>query len=151
MPSEPAPVVILRPPGRPAYAVTLDQLTAQVAAARTLRPMNFLDKMKLAGTVAADLEAAAERDADALIARAAELDAKRAKAFAPHFKRLDASHDALDGLEHALDYLGNGAPAVGSDELPKPAALVSEPEAAARGWNRLDDGSAYHGTEAPKS
>lgn len=72
--------------------------------------MSFLDKMKRAGNVAADLEARAERDADKLIARGAELDAKRQKAFAVHHKRMDEQHDALDSFEHALDTLGNGAP-----------------------------------------
>ncbi len=96
--------------------------------------MNFLDKMKQAGTVAADLEARAEADADRLIARGAELDTKRQQAFAPHFQRMDANHDALDRLEHAFDYLGNGPPQAGTDAGKTPSKPVN-------------DGNAYHGTD----
>lgn len=116
MPSEPGPLVIIRPPdGRDAYVLPLAELTDHIRAARELRRMAFLDKMKKAGSVAADLEAYAEKQADALIARGEELQAKTDKAFLVHTKRMDAQYDALDGFEHALDALGNGAPETGSD------------------------------------
>lgn len=124
MPSEPALSLLVRPPGRQPYIVPLDRLTALVRAARTLRTMKFLDKMVLAGTVAADLEARAERDADALIARGDELNAKREKAFAVHRARMDASHDALDRLEHALDSMGNEPPQTGSDAGKAPSEEI---------------------------
>lgn len=77
--------------------------------------MAFLDKMKAAGNVVADLETYAERKADALIARGAELQAKTDKAFQVHEDRAGQTYDALDRFEHAIDALGNGAPEAGSD------------------------------------
>ena len=52
MPSVPGPNVIIRPPGREPYRVTLARLTEHVRAARELRHMAFLDKMKAAGAPA---------------------------------------------------------------------------------------------------
>ncbi len=72
--------------------------------------MAFLDKMKAAGNVVADLEAYGERRVDALLARGAELRTKADKAFAVHEDRLNVNYDALDRFEHAVDVLGNGAP-----------------------------------------
>lgn len=77
--------------------------------------MAFLDKMKAAGNVVADLETYAEKKADALIARGAELQAKTDKAFQVHEDRAAQTYDALDRFEHAIDALGNGAPVDGSD------------------------------------
>jgi len=114
MPSTPGPLVVIRPPGREPYTVTLASLTDHIRAARELRRMKFMDKMKQAGNVAADLEAYAERKADALIARGAELQAKTDKAFAAHDDRMAQNYDALDRFEHAIDVLGNGAPEDGS-------------------------------------
>jgi hypothetical protein len=77
---------------------------------------SFLDKMKQAGQVAANLETAAEAQADAIIARGAELETKLKNAVLVHTKALDAQYDALDQFQHALDSLGNGAPVAGSSD-----------------------------------
>lgn len=133
MPSEPGPDVIIRPPGREPYRVTLARLTEHVRAARGLRHMAFLDKMQRAGNVVVDLETAAERRADALLARGAELAKKADKAFTVHEQRADQTYDALDRFEHAIDVLGNGAPVTGSDVGAKPASLEGTPYAGTNG------------------
>lgn len=77
MPSEPVPSLLLRPPGRPPYAVTLDQLTALVRAARVLRMGRLADKLTRAANAIADLEVATEHDVDGIIKRTEELHTKR--------------------------------------------------------------------------
>lgn len=77
MPSEPAPLFVLRPPGRVPYSLTLDQLTAHVRAARVLRMGRLADKLTRAANAVTDLETATERDVDKIIERTQELQTKR--------------------------------------------------------------------------
>src|SRR4051812_6013930 len=88
--SVPAMWVVLRPPGRAPYAVTVDRLTAHVRAVRMLRTMGRLaDKLSRANDAIANVEIAVEKDVDALIDRTRVVDAKRAEVFMQKHMNLD--------------------------------------------------------------
>lgn len=115
MPSEPAPHVVLRPPGRAPYTVTLDRLTAQVRAARILRMGRLADKLAKANDAIANFEVAVEKDVDAVIERAAMLDAKRGDVMLRKQQRLDMHMTDLtefgkdlDAFDGKNDHSGDG-------------------------------------------
>ena len=85
------------------------------------------DKLAKAAGVAARLEKSIEDDADALIAREAEITSRKKQAFGAHNARMDMQHKSLDRLEDALQILDNGGdplPATGSTETPATEAAA---------------------------
>lgn len=110
MPSEPAPLalyVVVRPPGGSPYTLTLDRLTAQVRAARTLRTMGRLaEKLARASNAVAGVELAVERDVDALVERTQAVHKKREAAFLAQHQNLDAQMTDLAEFERELDDFG---------------------------------------------
>lgn len=104
MPSEPAPLfVLVRPPGRAPYALTLNQLTAHVRAARVLRMGRLADKLAKANDAIAGVEIAVEQDVDALIERTKLVHAKREAAFMKKHVALDGQVSDLAEFEKDLD------------------------------------------------
>jgi hypothetical protein len=106
MPSEPALKVVLRPPGREPYVVTLDRLTAHIRAARVLRMGRLADKLARASNAIASVETAVERDVDKIIARTDEVHAKRERVFLTKHMALDAAVTDLAEFEKDLEDFG---------------------------------------------
>lgn len=78
-------LVLIRPPGRKPYALTLRQLTARVRAARVLRMGRLADKLARAN----DAIQGVERDVDKLIARTEVVHRRREDAFMKKHAELD--------------------------------------------------------------
>lgn len=99
---------------------TLAGLTDRVIAYRVLlmkglQMDRLREKLAMAGGVVKRATDKIEAEADALIAREAELAAHTKQCFAPHHKALEAHKHELDGLEDALRLVNND-PLDGSSE-----------------------------------
>lgn len=106
MPSEPAPLFVLRPPDRAPYTATLDRLTALVRAARVLRMGRLADKLAKASDAIAGVEIAVEKDVDALIERTKLVHAKREAVFLQKQTSLDQHMTDLAEFSKDLEEFG---------------------------------------------
>jgi hypothetical protein len=106
MPSEPAPLVVIRPPGAEPYTLTLDQLTAHVRAARVLR-MGRLSKILAKATDAqVGLEMAVERDVQKYVERVQEVHSIRERTFLDKHFELDGHVTDLSEFKEDLEAFG---------------------------------------------
>lgn len=106
MPPNPVPFVVLRPPGREPYTLSLDTLTAHVRAARTLKMGRLSDKLARARDAIDALDLATERDVDKIITRTEELHAKREIVMTRKHVSLDERMTDLTEFGQDLDDFG---------------------------------------------
>jgi hypothetical protein len=106
MPSEPAPVVVIRPPGREPYAVTLDRLTALVRAARVLRMGRLSGMLGKALDAKARLEMEVEKDVERYVDRVAQVSQRKDEIFMKQHAALDVDVSDLAELERDLEDFG---------------------------------------------
>ena len=126
MPSEPAPLVIIRPPGREPYAVDLDRLTALVRAARVLRMGRLAGALTKALDAKAGLETEVERDVGKYVERVDQIRKRKDEIFMKQHAALDVDVSDLAELEKDLEDFGKNDKSGASD------------------------GNAYAGTSPPK-
>lgn len=106
MPSEPALKVVLRPPGREPYIVTLDRLTAHIRAARVLRMGRLAKSLAKALDAKAGLEAAVEQDVARFVGRVDQITKRKDEIFMKQHATLDADVSDLAELEKDLEDFG---------------------------------------------
>jgi hypothetical protein len=115
MPSEPAPVVVLRPPGREPYAVTLDRLTALVRAARVLRMGRLADALRPAADARDGLEREVIEDVSKYVQRVDEVRRRKDDIFMKQHRALDVDVSDLAEMEADLEAFGKNDKAGASD------------------------------------
>jgi hypothetical protein len=84
--------------------------------------MSITDKLALIATRRTEFNAALHADADALLARYAEVEAKKSAAFTKHHAQLETEETELATVEAAIDRMSNMGNAPGSEpssEKPK--------------------------------
>jgi hypothetical protein len=106
MPSEPAPLVIIRPPMREPYAVDLDRLTALIRAARVLRMGRLAGVLNKAMNAKADLEREVERDVGKYVERVNQIRERKDDIFMKQHAALDVDVSDLVELERDLEDFG---------------------------------------------
>ena len=106
MPSEPAPLVVLRPPGREPYVVTIDRLTALVRAARVLRMGRLAKALDHARGSVNGLETEVLQDVQKLVERVEYVRDRKNKAFGKQHGVLDADVSDLAEMEKDLEDFG---------------------------------------------
>lgn len=172
MPSRPAPLFVIRPPGRAPYTVTLDRLTALVRAARELRMPITRDDLKkkrlqAMGVVGAQMDASAAMF-DRLIAAGDKVTTARTAAETAQMGAIDAQVADLNEMAEEFADMGNGTGTTGaasSTTAVAPGATTATPSGAidalktlnavqppALGKDAWAKGDAYVGThpETPK-
>lgn len=119
--------ITVRPPGREPYAVTIDQLTALVRAARNLRMSALTEKLKTAGAVSKTQREATMAMADRLIAKGEEVAKLRDATETAHMADMTTQMADLQELADELGKMGNGAPPTASEDTVKPEVVGAAP------------------------
>jgi len=115
MPSKPAPLVILRPPGREPYAVTLDRLTALVWAARVLRMGRLANVLKPATEARDGLEHELISDVAKYVDRVNHIRKRKDEIMMKQHEALDVDMSDIAALEEDLEAFGKNDKADASD------------------------------------
>lgn len=106
MPSEPALKVLIQPPGRKPYVVTLEQLTALVRAARVLRMGRLSKTLDIARNARDSLEAEVEKDVGRYVDRVETIRKRKDEIFMKQHEALDVDVSDLTVLEKDLEDFG---------------------------------------------
>lgn len=106
MPSEPAPLVVIRPPGREPYAMTLDRLTAHVRAARMLRMGRLASSLNVALEAKAGLETEVQADVAKYVERVDQIRKRKDEIFMKQHAALDVDVSDLAEMEKDLEDFG---------------------------------------------
>lgn len=123
--------VVLRPPGRALYTLTLGQLTARVRAARALKMGRLADRLARANDAVQSIEDAVDRDVDKLIERTKVVHKRREDAFMKKHADLDRQMGDIAEFEKDLEVFD------GKNDFSN--------------GGENSNGSAYVGTNPPKS
>lgn len=100
MPSEPALKVVLRPPGREPYEMSLERLTKVVRMGRLSKSLD------IARNARDGLEAEVERDVGKYVQRVAQISARKDEIFMKQHAALDVDVSDLAELEKDLEEFG---------------------------------------------
>lgn len=160
----PKPVsVVIRPPGRAPYTVTLDRLTAHVRAARELRMAinrDELKKKRLAamGVVGSQMDASAAMY-DEVVAYGAKVEQARHEARTAHLNALDVEISDLKQMAEDMSEFAQAAPPTSQAGTASGGAPITKPSAGSAALAALQaavpkpadwkDGDAYVGTSPP--